>query len=214
MGLAPAVFVLARSGLPALWLPEPFVSVEACSCNRSCLPRHRREHEPPRFACANALTEKAAQPHFLTQGPYRCSVKWGCCNSTSDSTYQEELLRSIRNPNPPRTEKVDPQHEVGIVQADFGHIDFRIADNFAVDLQSEKAMSMCAQLLAVGTAHRHCRVARQYRLPHAQRPCSSRREHGELRTGIEQGADPAAIELHRKVQAVARRSTRRDQSIR
>src|SRR5438067_10407509 len=45
------------------------------------------------------------------------SVKWGCCNSTSDSTYQEELLRSIRNPNPPRTEKVDPQHEVGIVQA-------------------------------------------------------------------------------------------------
>src|SRR3984893_12494594 len=30
-----------------------------------------------RLACANARTETAAQPHFLAQGPYRCSVKWG-----------------------------------------------------------------------------------------------------------------------------------------
>jgi hypothetical protein len=81
----------------------------------------------------------------------------------SDATYQEELLRSIRNPNPPGTEKIDPQHELGIVQADFGHIDFRIADNLAVDLQSEEAMSVCAQLLSVGTTHGHCRIARQDR---------------------------------------------------
>src|SRR5580704_5697283 len=118
-------------------------------------------------------------------------------HGVSDATYQEELLRSIRNPNPPRTEKIDPQHELGIVQADFGHIDFRIADNLAVD-----------------TTHGHCRIARQDRFAHAQRQCSSRREHGELRAGIEQSADPAAIELHRKVQAVARRSTRRDPNIR
>src|ERR1700730_16673748 len=131
----------------------------------------------------------------------------------SDATYQEELLRPIRNPNPLRTEKIDPQNEIGIVQADFGHVDFRIADNLAVDLQSEKAMSVRAQLLAVGTAHHHCRVARQYPFAHTQRQRSSRREHGELRAGIEQGTDPAAIELHRKIQAVARRSTRRDPSI-
>src|ERR1700730_7046388 len=131
----------------------------------------------------------------------------------SDAPHQEELLLSIRNPNPLRTEKIDPQHEIGIVQVDFGHVDFRIADNLAVDLQSEKAMSVRAQLLAVGTAHHHCRVARQYPFAHTQRQCSSRREHGELRAGIEQGTDPAAIELHRKIQAVARRSTRRDPSI-
>src|SRR5580704_6967270 len=135
-------------------------------------------------------------------------------HGVSDATYQEELLRSIRNPNPPRTEKIDPQHELGIVQADFGHIDFRIADNLAIDLQSEEAMSVCAQLLSVGTAHRHRRIARQDRFAYAQRQRSSRREHGELRAGIEQSADPAAIELHRKVQAVARRSTRRDPNIR
>ena len=35
-----------------------------------------------RLACANARTETAAQPHFLAQGPYRCSVKWGSCNTT------------------------------------------------------------------------------------------------------------------------------------
>ena len=33
----------------------------------------------------------------------------------SDATHQEELLRSIRNPNPPRTEEIDSQHEVGLV---------------------------------------------------------------------------------------------------
>jgi CubicO group peptidase (beta-lactamase class C family) len=33
----------------------------------------------------------------------------------SDATHQEELLRSIRNPNPLRTEEIDPQHEVGLV---------------------------------------------------------------------------------------------------
>jgi hypothetical protein len=33
----------------------------------------------------------------------------------SDATHQEELLRSIRNPNPPRTEEIDAQHEVGLV---------------------------------------------------------------------------------------------------
>src|SRR5712675_1708591 len=98
----------------------------------------------------------------------------------SDATHQEELLRSIRNPNPPRTEEIDPQHKVGLVWADFGHIDFRIADNLAVDLQSEKAMSVCAQLLAIRTAHGHWRVARQYRLVHAQHQCGSRRKHREL----------------------------------
>ena len=30
------------------------------------------------------------------------------------------------NPNPLRTEKIDPQHEIGIVQVDFGHVDFRM----------------------------------------------------------------------------------------
>src|ERR1700730_14828693 len=46
----------------------------------------------------------------------------------SDAPHQEELLLSIRNPNPLRTEKIDPQQEIGIVQVDFGHVDFRIAN--------------------------------------------------------------------------------------
>jgi hypothetical protein len=59
-------------------------------------------------------------------------------------------------------------------------------------------VSVCAQLLAIGTTHRHWRVARQYRFLDAQRQCGSRREHRELRAAIEQGADRATVELHRK----------------
>src|SRR5215469_2590593 len=56
-------------------------------------------------------------------------------------------------------------------------------------------------------------VMRQLGFAHSGCRCASRREHTQLRAGVEEGINPAAVELHRKEQVIAERAARGDRSI-
>src|SRR4029077_7831100 len=124
----------------------------------------------------------------------------------SGAAQQEDFLCAVGQPDPPRSDDVNPQHEVGIAEVEAGYDDFGVADSLSADFQSGKPMDASAQLFWPCAAQ-DCRAVtgqQNGRQPQSQRSAGG--EHRQLRTGLEARINLVAIELHRKEQMVPLRS--------
>src|SRR5207237_3033521 len=70
---------------------------------------------------------------------------------------EEDLLYAVRQPDPPRPDDINPQHQVGIAKVEVGYDNFGVADRLSRNLQSGKPMNAPVQLFWPGAAE-DCRT--------------------------------------------------------